>query len=162
MTSPPPPADTPAARPRGAVLALAVLAGALLPTQFAINGTLARTLDSVTLAAIISYLGGTALLLALLGLSRGRPNWAAARSGPWWSWIGGVIGSAYVVGSVVLSQALGAALTTTLVIAAQVVTAILLDHFGAFGLPQRRINGPRLLALGLTLAALVVRFAGRA
>jgi hypothetical protein len=51
------------------------------------------------------------------------------------------------VGSVLLTRALGTALATTLVIASQIVTAILLDHFGALGLERRRINAARVLAM---------------
>lgn len=138
-------------------LLLTVLGGALLPAQFAINSALAGELASVTLTGAISYIVGTAFLTVLVGIRRRMPNWRAAWRGPFWAWLGGVVGSAYVVGSVVLTQALGAALATTLVIAAQVATAILLDHFGALGLPQRRINRARALALALVLAALALR-----
>lgn len=139
-------------------LLLTVLGGALLPAQFAINSALAGELGSVTLTGSISYIVGTAFLAILVSTRRRTPDWRAARRGPLWAWLGGVVGSAYVVGSVVLTQALGAALATTLVIAAQVGTAILLDHFGVLGLPQRRINRARALAVALVLAALALRF----
>ncbi|MEO8895044.1 MAG: DMT family transporter, partial [Rhizomicrobium sp.] len=64
--------------------------------------------------------------------------------------------SAYVVGSVVLTRLLGAALATTFVIAAQVLTALALDHFRALGLPRRRMNRTRTLAALLVLAALAL------
>lgn len=143
-----------------AFLVLTVFAGSLLPAQFATNGALADELQSSTLTGAVSYLVGSLGLLALLRVQRSRPNWAAARRAPRWVWLGGVVGSAYVVGSVVLTQTLGAALATTLVIASQIVTAVLLEHFGALGLVQRRINGPRLIAVGLVFGALGVRFWG--
>jgi bacterial/archaeal transporter family-2 protein len=124
-------------------LLIAVFAGALLPAQFATNSALAANLGSVTLTGAVSYSVG-----------------AAARQGPTWAWFGGAVGSAYVVGSVLLTRALGAALATTLVIASQIVTAILLDHFGALGLEQRRINGARVLAMLLVFGALGLRLWG--
>lgn len=138
-------------------LLLAVAAGALLPTQFAVNSALAGELHSVTLTAGLSYLVGALALGAVLPLLRVRPDWAAARAAPRWVWLGGVVGSAYVVGSVVLTRLLGAALATTLIIAAQVLTALALDHFGALGLPRRRMNRARTLAALLVLAALALR-----
>ncbi|MDL2342908.1 DMT family transporter [Deinococcus sp. MIMF12] len=143
-------------------LVLTVLAGGLLPLQFAVNGALADHLGSVTLTGTLSYAAGTLGLLVLLGLSRQRPDWTAARQAPRWSWLGGVVGSAYVVGSVVLTQALGTAVATTLVIAAQVVTAIGLDHLGGLGLERRRVNPARAGALALVLAALGLRLWGAA
>ncbi|HWG84061.1 MAG TPA: DMT family transporter, partial [Deinococcales bacterium] len=83
-------------------LVLTVAGGALLPAQFATNSALARYLDSVTLAGATSYLVGAAFLLALVRAGGTRPDWAAARTAPKWVWLGGVVGSAYVVGSVLL------------------------------------------------------------
>jgi bacterial/archaeal transporter family-2 protein len=141
-------------------LALTILAGALLPAQFATNSALAGELQSVTLTGAVSYTVGAVFLFVLVKTQPLGPNWAAARGGPRWAWLGGVVGSAYVVGSVLLTRALGAALATTLVIASQIVTAILLDHFGVLGLQQRRINSARLLALLLVFGALGLRLWG--
>jgi transporter family-2 protein len=149
--------------PRASVaagLAMALVGGALLPAQFATNGALAGTLGSTTLTGAVSYLVGSVFLAALVVLRGQRPDWATARGAPWWAWMGGVVGSAYVVGSVLLTRALGAAVATTLVIAAQVVTAVALEHFGVLGLPRRRLNRARVAALLLTAAALLVRLQG--
>jgi bacterial/archaeal transporter family-2 protein len=139
---------------------IAVLAGALLPAQFAVNSALANSLGSVTLTGAISYLVGGVLLLCLLYSQKTHPDWSLGKTAPLWAWFGGLVGSAYVVGSVLLTQALGAALATTLVIASQVITAILLDHFGALGLTKRQINPTRAAALVLVLMALGLRLWG--
>lgn len=141
------------------VLALAVAAGAILPVQFAVNGALAKAVGSVTFAGATSYWVGGVALVGVIALLRQRADWAAARALPPWAWSGGVLGSAYVAGSVVLTGALGAATATTFVIAAQVVAAVALDHVGAFGLPRRPVNARRLGALALVLAALALRLA---
>ena len=146
--------------PKVWLLPLAIFTGALLPAQFATNAALSSELHSLTLTGAVSYLGGAIVLFSILKLFKLEPNWAATRGGPLWMWLGGVIGSAYVVGSALLTRTLGAALATTLVIASQVVTAILLDHFGVFGLQQRRINPLRIAAVALALAALVLRLWG--
>lgn len=144
------------------VFGLAILAGGLLPVQFAVNAALAAQVQSVTLTGAVSYSVGTLALALLLLCGRQRLDWAAARRAPRWVWLGGVVGSAYVVGSVLLTRALGAATATTLVIAAQVSAAIVLDHLGALGLARRRINPVRAAALALVLAALGVRLWGAA
>ncbi len=141
-------------------LLVTIFAGVLLPAQFATNSALFSQLESVTLTGAVSYGVGTLFLLMLVFSQRTKPDWAAAIKGPRWAWFGGVVGSAYVVGSVLLTKALGAALATTLVIAAQIITAIILDHFGFLGLEQRRINLARGLAVTLVLAALALRFWG--
>jgi transporter family-2 protein len=139
---------------------IAVFAGSLLPAQFATNSALANELNSTTLTGAISYSVGSLFLFVLLVSQRLKPDWLSARRGPLWAWLGGAVGSAYVVGSVILTRALGAALATTLVIASQIITAILLDHFGVLGLQKRRINLTRLLAVLLAFAALAIKFWG--
>ncbi len=141
-------------------LFLAVFAGSLLPAQFSTNSALSHEVGSSVLTGAISYVVGSLFLFALLMVQRLKPDWAAARRAPFWAWLGGAVGSAYVVGSVILTRALGAALATTLVIASQIITAILLDHFGVLGLQKRRINRLRLLAVLLTFAALALKFWG--
>lgn len=139
---------------------ITVVGGALLPAQAAINGALAGTLRSVTLTGAISYLTGATLLYLAMRVQRQPPDWRTALAAPRWAWLGGCLGSAYVVGSVTLTRALGAALATTLMIAAQLVAAVLLDHVGAFELPQRRINRARVVAMLLVFASLVLRLQG--
>lgn len=139
---------------------IAIFAGSLLPAQFATNSALANEINSTTLTGAISYSVGSLFLFVLLTIQPLKPDWQAARRAPRWAWLGGVVGSAYVVGSVILTKALGAALATTLVIASQIITAILLDHFGVLGLRQRRINRLRLLAVLLAFAALLLKFWG--
>lgn len=139
---------------------LAVFAGSLLPAQFATNSALANDINSTTLTGAISYCVGSLFLFVLLTLQRLKPDWKAARNAPRWAWLGGAVGSAYVVGSVILTRALGAALATTLVIASQIITAILLDHFGVLGLQKRRINRLRFMAVLLAFAALALKFWG--
>jgi len=146
--------------PAALALLVALAAGALLPAQFATNGALAGALGSPTLASAINYVVGTVFLAGVVLVTRQRLDWPAARRGPWWAWLGGVLGSAYVVGSVLLTRALGAALARTLVIAAQVLSAVALEHWGALGLRRRRVNGARVAAVLLTAAALAVRLWG--
>jgi bacterial/archaeal transporter family-2 protein len=145
---------------RLAPLGLAILAGAFLPAQFATNSALAGQLKSVTLTGAISYGVGAVFLFTLVLLWRVKADWQTARRAPAWVWFGGAVGSAYVVSSVLLTRALGAAVATTLVIAAQIVTAIALDHFGALGLPKIRLNRSRLIAVLLALSALALRLWG--
>ena len=137
------------------MLPLAVLVGALLPVQFALNTALTRYTQSPTATASVSYgVGLLALSLGLLAVHRGRVPLGRLRGAPLWSFLGGVVGSAYVIGSVVLTRLLGAGLAVSRVISAQVVASLVIDHFGSFGTPRRPMNRTRLAALLLLLAAL--------
>jgi len=136
----------------------AVLVGALLPVQFALNSALTAGTHTPVATAGISY-GTGALVLgaALAARHQGRVPLRRLTGAPAWSYLGGVIGSAYVIGSVVLTNALGAALAVTLVIAAQVTTSLALEHFGPLGLTRRRMNVRRAAAVLLILVALALQ-----
>ncbi|AWN23689.1 hypothetical protein DKM44_10995 [Deinococcus irradiatisoli] len=137
------------------LLPAAVLIGALLPVQFALNSALTGFTHSPAATASVSY--GVGLLALGLGLGwvhRGQIPFVRLRGAPGWSFLGGVVGSAYVIGSVVLTRLLGTGLAVSLVIAAQVGAGLMLDHFGWFGTVRRPMNRTRTLALALLLAAL--------
>jgi transporter family-2 protein len=136
-------------------LALALASGALLPIQASWNAQLARSLGSVPLAADISYLTGSAVLLALLLSGRwGQPDWSALGQAPRWSWLGGVLGAWYITSSTYFVSVLGATLTLGLVVGGQAIAGVITDHHGWLGLPRHRLTPHRRVALGLLIAAL--------
>ena len=120
----------------------------------------ARAIDSILLTGTISFLTGTALLLALFlagrALGRVRPTPADLKGAPWWIWIGGLCASVFVTGTFVLVQRLGAAPAIGLAVGGQQVASLVIDRFGLFGLPRRnltpgRVGGVAALLLGVAL-----------
>ena len=81
------------ARERSGWIALALLAGAVLPVQGAINAELNTELDAAIAVAAFSFVVATAAMALALGtlLSAGasRPRVAPLRGVPWWGWLGG-------------------------------------------------------------------------
>ena len=55
-------------------------------------------------------------------------------SAPWYTWLGGILGVAIIFTVAASIPKVGAAAATTAIIAAQVLTACIIDHFGLFGL----------------------------
>src|SRR5690242_17132229 len=117
------------------VLALfGVLAGISLATQAAVNASLRESLSSPSAAAFVSYLGGTivmALVLALgrpVGLPPGQLTAAVISRVPWWAWTGGLLGSVYVLISVLLVPRLGTATVLSLFVLGQMVASLTFDH----------------------------------
>lgn len=124
---------------------LALVAGAMMPTQAAINNRLAGAVDSPILAAFISFLVGTVGLLAYVVLS-GVPvgNIASAKNAPAITWIGGLLGAFFVTSTVVLVPRLGVALTFSLIVAGQMLVTLVIDHFGLLGVPVKEISLARI------------------
>ena len=136
---------------------LAIGLGVLLPVQAGINAQLRVTLGEPLTAALVSFLVGTVALalggtLARAPLPLG-PAWAAS---PWWHWIGGVLGAVYVAGAIVLAPRLGAATLVAAVVAGQMITSLVLDHFGWVGFPLQEVTPARLLGAGLIVAGVML------
>ena len=133
---------------------LAVLAGALQPFQAAINTRLGKEVGNPIFSAFISGLlsgavVGVYLIFASKVLPKGLTN---ALQLPWWMWIGGVLGAAYLTAIILATPKLGAGTLMAVVIAAQVAVSVVLDHFAAFGLDRHSFSWGRAAGVLLFLA----------
>ncbi|WP_300437373.1 DMT family transporter [Zoogloea sp.] len=143
---------------REMLMALAALAGAALPIQAAINGQLRSFVGSPVLTSLISFFAGTVVLAAVhFGMQGGSlPSVASvARTSPW-MWLGGPLGTLFVLTAIIVTPRIGAASMIALVVAGQLCMALVLDHFGWIGLPGREVGAMRILGAGLLLAGAVL------
>lgn len=138
-------------------LLLAVLAGAMMPTQAATNNKMAVVVDSPILAAFISFFIGTAALFVYV-IASGTPvgNLAAVKNAPPIAWIGGLLGAFFVTMTVLLAPRLGVAMTFSLIIAGQMLVTIVIDHFGLLGVPVQQVSIARIAGILLVTAGVVL------
>jgi transporter family-2 protein len=137
--------------------ALALVAGAALATQVALNTQLRAAMGSPMQATLISmYIGATAALAYTLVARYPWPSASSLSSTPWWGWCGGLLGVVYLSATVVCAPRLGVAVTFGLVIAGQVVTSLVLDHFGLLSVPVTAATLQRVIGVGLIVAGVVV------
>lgn len=136
---------------------VALLAGAVLPVQSGLNNKMASAVDSPTLAALISFLVGTFSLLIFAVASGERLGALTdARNAPMTGWMGGILGAFFVTAMIILLPRVGVALTISLVIAGQMIAAIVIDHFGFFDVPVREVSLLRLAGILLVLGGVVL------
>ena len=127
--------------------ALALGAGVSVAIQQVLNGSLRTALASPAWAGLVSYAGGLlTMIVVVIALGEHRAILRMMANVPWWAWSGGLFGGIFILLAILLLPSLGAATLFALVIAGQVLTAITLDHFGAFGLTAHPISAARLLA----------------
>jgi bacterial/archaeal transporter family-2 protein len=132
-----------------------LLAGIGLAVQAPTNAALARAGGSVTLAALTSFVIGTAALaIAWLAVDRTAP--AAMKGAPGWAWAGGLYGACFVAAMAYATPRLGLAVTLTLAIASQLVAALLLDHWGLLGLRQTPVSPVRIAGVLLVLGGVLL------
>ncbi len=136
---------------------IALCAGAALPLQALINARLAKLVGGPVWAATISFLVGTMALLLFQTVSRvDAPALTRAAAAPPWVWLGGVLGAVYVTGATMSVPRLGAAALVALVVFAQMMASLVLDHFSVL-LPEPqpitllRVLGAVLLVIGVVL-----------
>jgi transporter family-2 protein len=135
---------------------LALISGTLLALQTPTNGMLARGVESPVTAAFISFAVGMAALgLAVLMMGL-RPPPGALRALPWYAWTGGLYGAVFVAAAAFAAPRIGLTFYLTLLIAGQVATALILDHYGAFGLARQEVSLGRLAGVALVIAGVVL------
>lgn len=140
------------------LIGVALVMGLFMAIQPAINLELRRFVGSPAQAAMVSTTVSTISLAFFVFVIQRKPwpSLHAALSTPWWIWIGGLLGAAYVAISVVLISRLGAAFAFSLVVLGQMVTALILDRFGWFGVPVHDLSPGRLLGVSLVISGVVL------
>ena len=132
-------------------------AGISVAVQQVLNGSLRSSLNSPAWAGFASYLGGLLTMIAvLLAMREQMPSWKLVTATPWWAWSGGVLGGIFILLVILLLPSLGAATLLALVVAGQMSAAVIMDHFGAFGLSTQPVSVSRLLGVALVIAGVVL------
>jgi transporter family-2 protein len=136
------------------VMALAL--GAVLPIQAAINARLAKTAGSPVMSAFVSFAVGTIALMVILVITGQFKFGFISSQSPWWIWTGGLLGTFFVAGIVVLLPKLGVVLSFSLVLAGQMFVAILFDQFGWLGVAVKEISAGKIVGAILLIAGVVL------
>lgn len=133
-----------------------VLAGAATAFQAPINARLGAAVGSPINAAFVSFAVGTVALGITAALLNARPDMTLVRGLPAWAWIGGLCGCIFVASAAWGVPRYGAALVITLMVAGQLLAGLVLDHFGAFGVPRHPMNLGRLGGVVLVLIGVLM------
>ena len=138
-------------------VALAI-AGVLVAGQQAVNGRLREATNSAPLAATVSFVGGTVLLAAAVGVAAlagtvGHLDWPSA----WWLYLGGAGGATYIVLGAATVARLGVLRLTLASVAGQLAGSVVLDV--AAPAPGETLAARTVVSVVLTFLA--VALAGR-
>ena len=132
-------------------------AGISVAVQQVLNGGLRTALQSPAWAGFVSYIGGLlTMIVVLVALREQIPSWKLVTATPWWAWSGGILGGVFILLVILLLPPLGAATLLALVVAGQMFAAVIMDHFGVFGLAQHPVSISRLAGVVLVIAGVVL------
>lgn len=135
---------------------MSVMAGVAMTTQGGVNGNLRRIVESPYLTALISFSVGTIALMLVnfaLALSAGQTSSFTAnlKDTNWWMWTGGLLGAFCVFSNIVALPKIGFANMSCLVVAGQVILALVFDQYGFFGYDVHPINWVRVAGVALLI-----------
>ncbi len=137
-------------------LLVAAFSGVLMAVQGSLNTSLSKMIGLMEMAFVVNVTGAVALASTLFLFRMGNGDFGVINQAPWYSFLGGIIGVAIIYLVAASIPAVGMCNATTAIIVGQVLTAILIDYFGAFGLQKYHVGweqfvGLALLAIGAKL-----------
>jgi transporter family-2 protein len=138
--------------PRILALVIALAAGVSMAIQGSINTRLGQVIGNWEAILVVHVVGLATILILLFVFRIGKGDLGRITQGPWYSLIGGLLGVLIVWGVVSSIPKLGVAVATTSIIVGQTLTALIIDHFGLFGLNP--VPFTWLKGLGLVLLAI--------
>lgn len=131
-------------------LAAACMAGILMAVQGALNTGLSRFVGLLRAVFAVHASGLIMMIPLVLAIKSNSGSFSSAK---WYYYLGGPLGVAIVYMVAAAISKAGAWRATTAIVTGQVLTAVILDHFGAFGLqkspfPLVKLLGVAFLSLG--------------
>lgn len=136
---------------------LVLLAGASIAAQAGINAHLGRMLGNSMHGVLVSFTVGTVAALAYCLIEGGSvASLNAVRGAPWWVWTGGLLGVGFVWCTIFAVPKIGVVAMIPLVVAGQMITAVVLEHFGLLGAPTQPVSAGRIIGVLLVVLGAVV------
>ena len=115
---------------------VALFAGLTMAVQGVWNSVLGRAVGLLEATFIVHVVGIVTVLLGLYVFRLGEGDLSKITQAPLYTLLGGVLGVLIVYGVIFSIPKLGVAIATTGIIVGQVSTALLIDHFGLFGMER--------------------------
>ncbi|MEM1183792.1 MAG: DMT family transporter [Planctomycetota bacterium] len=142
-------------------IVVAIALGVFLPLQPLINAELRRSAGGSGFfgASVNNLVGLVGVIVCWLAFKPEFPSVSSLGAAPWWSWTGGLIGGAFVVLTLLMAPKLGVVLMFSLMLVSQMISSLVVDHFGIANAPVReatfmRIAGVALVILGVVFVQL--------
>jgi bacterial/archaeal transporter family-2 protein len=138
-------------------IALSTVGGILIPIMAALSGALGRTLDNPWAAAAIVSIGATALVLAFTLLTGSmNVSWETLKQARPLQLLAGIGFAFYLLSITWVGPRFGIGNAVMFVLAGQIISSAVIDHFGLFGAPHKPIDLLRGAGLVIMAAGIVI------
>ena len=125
-----------------------ILVGLFQPLLWQMNLRLARSSGDMEAAVLLHAVGTVVGLAWVLGGLRGQ-GFGQVGTVPWWAWLGGAVGVTCMAAMNRAIPVVGVAAALALTVGAQLLAALLFEHFGLLGATVRIISPERLLGAAM-------------
>ncbi len=130
-------------------LILAAVSGSAMALQGTFNAALGKIIGLWESTLLVHVIGSFAALIIMLFIGVGFNNYAKMTSVPWWALLGGVLNVIIIYLVVRTIPQIGVGNATTAIIVAQILTAVLVDSLGLFGMKKFEFHYLDLLGIAL-------------
>ena len=139
-------------------LLLAVIAGALVGVQRALNGQINEHSQNSYTTSLLNFITGTSFLtlFIIILIALGRVELKPLPIGPWWIYTGGVIGVIYIAATSLIVQHLGVLTFTLFSVGGQLIASLLLDIYS----PTQGVSVSWYLVSGIAMTYIGVLVGG--
>ena len=137
---------------------IGLIAGACSPTQASVNSRIRSELHSTYTTSILNFVAAAALLAALIAVIERNMHipLGLIAAKPFWIWLGGACGTAIVMLNIICLPKLGSAKNAMLICFGQIMTGLVIDHFGLFDSAQISMNLVRLAGAVLVIVGIAL------
>jgi len=139
-------------------LLLALIAGALVGVQRALNGQINEHSQNSYTTSLLNFITGTSFLslFMIILIVLGRVELQPLPVGPWWIYTGGVIGVIYIAATSLIVQHLGVLTFTLFSVGGQLIASLLLDIYS----PTQGVSVSWYLVSGIAMTYIGVLVGG--
>ena len=139
-------------------LLLALIAGALVGVQRALNGQINEHSQNSYTTSLLNFITGTSFLtlFIIILIALGRVELEPLPIGPWWIYTGGVIGVIYIAATSLIVQHLGVLTFTLFSVGGQLIASLLLDIYS----PTQGVSVSWYLVSGIAMTYIGVLVGG--
>lgn len=138
-------------------VALSLLAGVLIPIMAALSGAMGRTLGNPQVASLLVVTGAFLMALAF-SLATGAQgfDWGRLTQATPLQVASGFAMAFYLLSITYLAPRFGVGNAVMLVVAGQIASSAVIDHFGLFGAPHKPIDLMRAAGLVIMVIGVVI------
>ncbi len=134
------------------IMMVPMLVGMGVIVQTGANTQLRVALNSPLLAALVSFTTGAIFVFIanlVVGSDFRQLSWENIQATSWWMWLGGFLGSIFIVSAILIAPRIGPTQFFGFIIAAQLMFSVVVDHYGWLGFTIQPANIQKVLGVAL-------------